>query len=314
MLDIGFQNLSRLLASGKPLKVVVLDTQVYSNTGGQACTSGFHGQVSDMAAWGGAQHGKSEQRKEMGLLAIAHRGAFVVQSSAATPTHLLGGVLRGLASHRPAVFNLYTPCQAEHGIADSGSAAAARLALEGRAFPCFVYDPDGGASMAERLDLAANPAGNAAWPRHKLEICGDDGEVKGVDLPFTTADWAVTEPRFHRHFEPLVEVGEEARPLADYLELSRAGRASNVPYIIVRGRDGRAVRLAVSAEMVSLCEDRQQLWDLLRELAGKRVQDVVRDAIVAPLVRRHEAELRVLEERHQAELAALRARGAELVD
>ena len=50
MLDIGFQNLSRLLASGKPIRVMVLDTQVYSNTGGQACTSGFTGQVADMSA------------------------------------------------------------------------------------------------------------------------------------------------------------------------------------------------------------------------------------------------------------------------
>jgi pyruvate/2-oxoacid:ferredoxin oxidoreductase beta subunit len=69
MLDIGFQNLSRLLASGKPIRVVVLDTQVYSNTGGQSCTSGFTGQVADMAAYGKAQHGKTETRKELALLA-----------------------------------------------------------------------------------------------------------------------------------------------------------------------------------------------------------------------------------------------------
>jgi pyruvate-ferredoxin/flavodoxin oxidoreductase len=49
MYDIGFQNLSRALMSGMPIKVLVVDTQVYSNTGGQACTSGFIGQVSDMA-------------------------------------------------------------------------------------------------------------------------------------------------------------------------------------------------------------------------------------------------------------------------
>jgi pyruvate-ferredoxin/flavodoxin oxidoreductase len=54
MYDIGFQNLSRLMMSGKPIKVLVVDTQVYSNTGGQACTSGFIGQVSDMAPYGSA--------------------------------------------------------------------------------------------------------------------------------------------------------------------------------------------------------------------------------------------------------------------
>ncbi|MBW2713924.1 MAG: 2-oxoacid:acceptor oxidoreductase family protein, partial [Deltaproteobacteria bacterium] len=60
MMDIGFQNLSRLLATNKPIRVMVVDTQVYSNTGGQACTSGFGGQISDMAAFGPDQRGKKE--------------------------------------------------------------------------------------------------------------------------------------------------------------------------------------------------------------------------------------------------------------
>ncbi len=58
MMDIGFQNLSRVMASDKPIRVIVVDTQVYSNTGGQACTSGFTGQVSDMAEFGADQSGK----------------------------------------------------------------------------------------------------------------------------------------------------------------------------------------------------------------------------------------------------------------
>ncbi|HTJ06365.1 MAG TPA: 2-oxoacid:acceptor oxidoreductase family protein, partial [Caldimonas sp.] len=91
MLDIGFQNLSRLLASGKPIRVIVLDTQVYSNTGGQACTSGFTGQISDMATYGKALHGKTEVRKELALVAMAHRGAYVLQSSQASASHLVAG-------------------------------------------------------------------------------------------------------------------------------------------------------------------------------------------------------------------------------
>ncbi|HSC58188.1 MAG TPA: 2-oxoacid:acceptor oxidoreductase family protein, partial [Gemmatimonadales bacterium] len=110
MLDIGFQNLSRLLASGKPIRVVVLDTQVYSNTGGQACTSGYTGQVADMSGFGKAQHGKAEVRKELALLAIAHRGVYVHQSSQAAASHLIGGVLRGLHKRRPVLINVYTPC------------------------------------------------------------------------------------------------------------------------------------------------------------------------------------------------------------
>jgi pyruvate/2-oxoacid:ferredoxin oxidoreductase beta subunit len=50
MLDIGFQSLSRMLASGMDIKVLILDTQVYSNTGGQASTGSFMGQDAKMSA------------------------------------------------------------------------------------------------------------------------------------------------------------------------------------------------------------------------------------------------------------------------
>jgi pyruvate-ferredoxin/flavodoxin oxidoreductase len=142
MYDIGFQNLSRLMASGKPIKVLVVDTQVYSNTGGQACTSGFVGQISDMAQYGKAQKGKQEARKEIGLIGMAHRTTYVLQGTIANASHMIEGFIRGLKARRPALFNLYSSCQPEHGIGDDMSAHQARLAVESRAYPVFRYDPD----------------------------------------------------------------------------------------------------------------------------------------------------------------------------
>ncbi|MFQ5596203.1 MAG: 4Fe-4S binding protein, partial [Anaerolineae bacterium] len=150
MLDIGFQNLSRMMASGKPIKAMVVDTQVYSNTGGQACTSSFVGQVADMAAFGKAQQGKEEPRKELGLIAMMHRNTYVAQTSQAVPSHMLESFIKGLNSRQPAVFNVNTPCQPEHGIADDLSAKQAKLALEARAFPFFTYDPDAGDTFSTR--------------------------------------------------------------------------------------------------------------------------------------------------------------------
>ena len=95
MYDIGFQNLSRAMMSGKPIKVLVLDTQVYSNTGGQACTSGFFGQISDMAQFGKAIQGKQEIRKEIGLIGMAHRTTYVLQSTIANPNHMIEGFIAG---------------------------------------------------------------------------------------------------------------------------------------------------------------------------------------------------------------------------
>ncbi|RKY21221.1 MAG: pyruvate ferredoxin oxidoreductase, partial [Planctomycetota bacterium] len=200
MLDIGFQNLSRLMASGKPLRVIVLDTQAYSNTGGQACTSSYAGQISDMAAFGEAQHGKQETRKELALIAMAHRGVFVLQSSQASASHLLGGVLRGLQSRRPALFLLNCPCPPEHGIADDAATRAARLALESRAFPLLVFDPDGGPALSDCLELDGNPALHQTWPRYELSYQDADGQAQTMELPLTIADWAASEARFKRHF------------------------------------------------------------------------------------------------------------------
>ncbi len=161
MYDIGFQNLSRVMMSGKPIKVLVVDTQVYSNTGGQACTSGFIGQVSDMAQFGKAIQGKQEPRKEIGLIGMAHRTTYVMQSTIAHPNHMIEGFIQGLKARRPALFNIYTTCQPEHGIGDDMSAAQSKLAVESRAYPLFRYNPDGGKTPEECFDLEGNPAGRS---------------------------------------------------------------------------------------------------------------------------------------------------------
>ena len=86
MFDIGFQSLSRLLASGMNVKVFVLDTQVYSNTGGQASTSSFTGQNTKMSVHGKAKGGKQERRKEIAQIAMMHPRTFVAQTTCATST------------------------------------------------------------------------------------------------------------------------------------------------------------------------------------------------------------------------------------
>ena len=169
MLDIGFQNLSRLIASDKPIRVLVLDTQVYSNTGGQACTGGFTGQVSDMARYGKAHQGKRRCGRSSRSSASPTASAYVLQSSQALPSHLLGGVIRGLKARRPALFVLHAPCPPEHGLADYSSMRAAKLALESRAFPLLVYDPDAGTSMAECMSLDGNPSIEDLWPTYELD-------------------------------------------------------------------------------------------------------------------------------------------------
>jgi pyruvate-ferredoxin/flavodoxin oxidoreductase len=306
MLDIGFQNVSRLLASGKPLRVVMLDTQVYSNTGGQACTSGYTGQVSDMAAYGKAQHGKTETRKEMALLALAHRNTYVLQTSQASPAHLVGGVLRGLHLRRPAMMVIYTPCPVEHGLADDASEHAARWALESRAFPHLVYDPTKGKSFADCLSLDGNPSPEDDWPTYDLEYAGDDGAPAKMNLPVTIADWACTEARFAKHFRRAAsDLGDDAMvPFHEFLKLAPADRDGKTPFIFVHENDGKLGRRTVSSEIVTLAEERQHFWSQLRQLAGLEVPESASDA----LRRKLEAEFEKKLAEHKAALPATVAR------
>jgi pyruvate-ferredoxin/flavodoxin oxidoreductase len=314
MLDIGFQNLSRLLASGKPVRVVVLDTQVYSNTGGQACTSGFTGQISDMSAYGSAQHGKTEARKELGLLAIAHRGAFVHQSSQASASHLVAGVIKGLQARRPAVFNLYTPCPIEHGLADDSTRHAARLALESRAFPYLTYDPDAGKTFAECLSLDGNPAVDDLWPSYSLKYETDDGVESTLELPLTIADWAATEGRFKKHFGELPqETSDDSLvPFHEFITLDRADRDGKTPFIYtIEGR--RLQRLSVSLEMVALAEERQLFWSQLRQLAGIEIPEAVRERVASTVASEYEARAEAVRQEYEKKLADLKANYAHVV-
>ena len=190
MNDIGFQSLSRLLMSGMDLKVLVLDTQVYSNTGGQSSGSTFAGQATSFSHMGKEIRGKQEGRKELGLIALMHPNVYVAQTTPAHPNHFYKAVMEANAFPGPALVNVYAACMPEHGIADDRGAAQAKLAVESRAFPIFLYDPRKGGSYAERLDLKANPAPHADWwTRPK------SGEV--VDF----VSWARTEQRFAGHFD-----------------------------------------------------------------------------------------------------------------
>ncbi len=313
MMDIGFQNLSRLLSTNKPIRVVVVDTQVYSNTGGQACTSGFTGQVSDMAAFGSEHHGKEEKRKELALIAIAHRGAFVLQSSQGAPSHLLRNVLKGLRARRPSIFILNTPCPVEWGIGDSEAPDAARLALESRAVPHLVYDPEGGPDLADCLDLEGNPALEDDWPTYELRYRerngGKAGEEQTMTIPVTTADWAAHEARFKKHFDPVSEVDSNTEwfPFHEYLSLSSEERTGKSPFIYITNTEHQLARLGVSAEIVTLAEERLALWHVLREMAGIVPSSKARNTAEAAARTNFEEKSDALRAEYDTKLANLRA-------
>ncbi len=304
MMDIGFQNLSRVMATNKPIRVVVVDTQVYSNTGGQACTSGFTSQVSDMAEYGMEHHGKEEVRKELALIAIAHRGVFVMQSSQATPSHLIQNVLKGLQARRPALFILNTPCPPEWGLADFGAPDAARLALESRAVPNIVFDPDKGTTFSECIDLEGNPSPHDTWTTYDLAFVDDNGAEQKLTLPVTTADWALGEARFRKHYKK-ANGEDNLIPFHEFLEMSEEDREGEKAFIYTVDAKRHLSKMIVSEEIAKLAEERLRHWAQLKEIAGLDVSDNMRDSVAESMSDELEARITALTAEYEAKIAKL---------
>lgn len=190
MFDIGFQSLSRLLSSGMNVKVFVLDTQVYSNTGGQASTATYTGQNTKMSFHGKDCGGKQERRKEIAQIAMMHPRTYVAQTTCAHTNHFYKCVLGALEFDGPAIINCYTTCQPEHGVADNMAFHQARLAVDTRAFPLLVYDPRKGNTIKEKLSLQGNPSAKDDWWVNPKT---------GEEVDFI--DFCRSEGRFAKHFD-----------------------------------------------------------------------------------------------------------------
>jgi pyruvate-ferredoxin/flavodoxin oxidoreductase len=261
--------------------VFVVDTQVYSNTGGQACTSGFISQVSDMAPFGAAIQGKQEARKEISLIGMAHRTAYVMQGTIDNVTHLLEGYIDGLNSRRPALFNIYTVCPPEHGVADDRAVAQSKLAVEGRAYPLFKFDPDAGTTFSECVSLEGNPALEDDWPTYTLKHVDEEGQEATLTVPLTFADFAATEGRFGKQFKkaPPDTWNDDMVPLAEFLELEKDEREGKFPFIWAVDAKNRLMRLLVTADLVRSTEERRAFWRQLKNIAGLDRPEVDESAI-----------------------------------
>jgi len=269
--DIGFGALSRLLVTHTPLKVMVLNTGAYSNTGGQASTASFTAQDSDLTRFGVAHIGKHEDRKELGLIAAFHPKVLVIQTNDALQGHFMKNVMAFLSyNESPAVFDTYTACMSEHGIADDAGSRHAELAVQSRMSPVFVHDPRRGDTLAERFVLDGNPDIGKDWTNTTLAYVDADGQTQLKEIPFTPADFAVREGRFKKHFRP-ADADADLVPVPEYIDLNATERHGKTPFIWSTDDDRKLIRLAVSSAIVELTEERRRNWRMLEYLGGLHV-------------------------------------------
>ena len=109
--DIGYGGLDHVLASGKDINVLVLDTEVYSNTGGQASKSTAAGAIAKFAAGG-----KNTKKKDLGMMAMSYGYVYVAQvAMGADPAQTLKAIREAEAYPGPSLVIAYCPC-IEHGM------------------------------------------------------------------------------------------------------------------------------------------------------------------------------------------------------
>jgi len=145
--DIGYGGLDHVLASGHNINVLVMDTEVYSNTGGQMSKSTPRGAIAKFAAGG-----KAAAKKDLGLIAMSYGNIYVASvAMGAKDEHTLKAFIEAESYPGPSLIIAYSHCIA-HGIAlDTGiGARQQKLAVESGQWLLYRYDP-------RRADRGENP-------------------------------------------------------------------------------------------------------------------------------------------------------------
>ncbi|NIM20253.1 MAG: pyruvate:ferredoxin (flavodoxin) oxidoreductase [Candidatus Latescibacteria bacterium] len=156
--DIGFGGLDHVLASGRNVNVLVLDTGVYSNTGGQMSKATPRAAVAKFAAGG-----KPTPRKDLGMIAMTYGSVYVAQvAMGAKDEHTLKAFLEAEAYDGPSLIIAYSHCIA-HGINMTMGMHNQKAAVQSGAWPLYRYNPDLAAEGKNPLVL------DSAAPKIPLE-------------------------------------------------------------------------------------------------------------------------------------------------
>ena len=146
--DIGFGGLDHVLASGPDVNVLVLDTEVYSNTGGQMSKATPRGAVAKFSA-----SGKSVGKKALAMIAMAYEHVYVAHVAfGAKDVQTLRAFREAESYHGPSLIIAYSPCIA-HGVDLHRNLEQQNLAVASGHWPLFRYDPRRAAEGKNPLQL-----------------------------------------------------------------------------------------------------------------------------------------------------------------
>jgi pyruvate-ferredoxin/flavodoxin oxidoreductase len=276
--DIGYQNMSKVILQNRPnVKALMLDTQVYSNTGGQNSDSTPMLGGGDMNTFGTATQGKNTEKKTVAETFLAGHGSpFVAQVSMANAPKLYRAILDGLEYRGTMFLQCFTTCQPEHGVPDDMALHQAQRVRDSRGAPEFVFDLRKGETYPEALDIKGNPSIDLDWYETKLKSTGET-------MKYTVAHWCTTEARFRNHLKKIKpEAAEKLIPLDNmlvritqqdvvyrrYLNPSHRAFIPDFGVYIKYEENGKVEYRALSRQLVMFCVERRKAWRMLQSKAG----------------------------------------------
>ncbi|WP_320668093.1 2-oxoacid:acceptor oxidoreductase family protein [Prochlorococcus sp. MIT 1307] len=281
--DIGFQNVSKVVLQNRPnVNLLMLDTQVYSNTGGQNSDSSNMLGGYDMNQFGVATQGKLNEKKSVAeAFTSGHGSPFVAQVSMANSAKMYKAMIDGLEYRGTSFFQCFTSCQPEHGVGDNMSANQARMVRDSRGMPEFIYNPRNGEILQESFNLKANPSLKKDWFETKFPVSRESYNM-------TVAHWAITEARFRRHINEISDI--EANELIHIENILTLVTQQDVIYRRVFDQKHHAYipdwgvyfkaevkgilkYFSVSRQMVLFHIERRKSWRMLQSRAGITNED-----------------------------------------
>lgn len=281
--DIGFQNLSKVVLQNRPnINVLMLDTQVYSNTGGQNSDSSVMTGGFDMNQYGKHHEGKLTERKEVAqIFTSGHGSPFIACASMANSARFYRAVIDGLTYRGTSFIQSYTTCQPEHGVSDDASQNQAALARDSRGVIEFSFDPRKGELESDAFDLKGNPRINRDW--------SVKNSADGKEYNLNIVQWAATEGRFKKHFIKLKKEDEKVSLDEIMLRITQndvvyrkyldKNHRSYLPtlgiYTDIIMSNGNIKRFGITRQMALFCIERRKNWRKMQSRAGIKNIDYI---------------------------------------
>jgi hypothetical protein len=287
MSDKGYDDANKaamieILSSELPIKVLFQTSEVFEKPSVENGGGAF-------AGW------------NLGLanMAMSLGTAFVLQTTGSGLYQMRGSICEGLTWRGPSLFSVFAGADANHP--DFPPYLVSASAMQSRAFPTLLYNPQNGNDWASRICVSSNPQPERIWPVEEFHCQDEEAQRVSEEITFTLVDHLSTDRRFADNFMPVPrgDWNEQMVPLRECLEGSGARDNGKVPFILMVDGDNFLHRVVVGKTVIKAAKRYASSWRNLQELGGIDNSHALRLL---------DAEKQIWEEEKQKEIDELKSR------